>query len=56
MLLAQTNRNRAATIKAADLDGKIDAAEEALAKVDVKAATMQADPQSASMAKAIGAD
>ena len=54
MLLAQTNR--AATIKAADLDGKIDAAEEALAKVDVKAATMQADPQSASMAKAIGAD
>ena len=54
LLLAQTNR--AATIKAAGLDGKIAAAEEALAKVDVKAAKMQADPQSASMAEAIGAD
>ena len=52
--LAQTNR--AATVRAADLDSKIAAAEEALDRVDVKAATMQADPQSASMAKAIGAD
>jgi hypothetical protein len=52
--LAQTNR--AATVKAAELDAKIAAAEEALGKVDVKAAKMQADPQSASMALAIGAD
>jgi hypothetical protein len=54
LLMAQTNR--AATVKAADLDGKIAAAEEALNNVDVKAAAIVADPQSVSMAKAIGAD
>jgi hypothetical protein len=54
--LLKALQNHAATVKAADLDGKIAAAEEALNKVDVKAATMQADPQSASVAKAIGAD
>jgi hypothetical protein len=54
--LTTAQQNRAATIRAADLDGKIAAAEDALGKVDVKTATMQADPQSVSMAKAIGAD
>ena len=54
--LLQAQTNRAATIRAADLDVRITAAEEALNNVDVKAATMQADPQAASMAKAIGAD
>ena len=48
--------NRAVTKKVDDLDARIAAAEEALSQVDVKAATMQADPQSASMAKVIGAD
>jgi hypothetical protein len=46
----------AATLKAADLDAKIIDAEAALNAVDVKAAVKEADPQSASMAKAIGAD
>jgi hypothetical protein len=54
--LAATQTNRAATIRAADLDAKIAAAEEALDRVDIKAVTMVADPQSASMASAIGAD
>ena len=54
--LLKVQQNHAATVKAADLDGKIAAAEHALSQVDVKAATMQADPQSASMAKVIGAD
>jgi hypothetical protein len=45
LLLAQTNR--AATIKAVDLDARIEDAEASLKAVD---------PQSASMAKAIGAD
>ena len=49
LLLAQ--RNRAATVKAADLDAKIAAAEAALNAVDVKAAVKEADPQSASMAR-----
>jgi hypothetical protein len=54
--LLKAQQNHAATVKAADLDGKIAAAEEALNRVDIKAVTMVADPQSASMAKAIGAD
>jgi hypothetical protein len=54
LLLVQ--RNRAITIKAAELDGKIAAAEAALTAVDKKEAIKEADPQSASMAKAIGAD
>ena len=54
--LLKAQENRAATIKAAELDGKIAAAEHALSQVDVKTATMQADPQSAGMAKVIGAD
>ena len=54
LLKAQTDR--AATVKAAALDAKIAAAEAALAAVDVRAAVKEADPQSASMAKAIGAD
>jgi len=54
--LLQAQTNRAATIKAADLDAKITEAEAALNAVDVKAAVKEADPQSASMAKAIGAD
>ena len=54
--LLKARTDRAATIKAADLDAKIAAAEAALDAVDVKAAVKEADPQSASMAKAIGAD
>jgi hypothetical protein len=54
--LLKAQGNRAATVKAVDLDGRIASAEEALNKLDVKAATMQADPQSASMSKAIGPD
>jgi hypothetical protein len=47
---------RAATLAAEKLDAAIEAAESELAKVDVKTATMEADPQSASMAKASGKD
>jgi hypothetical protein len=54
--LLRAQQNHAATVKATDLDGKIAAAEDALNKIDVTAATMEADPQSASMAKAIDAD
>jgi hypothetical protein len=54
--LAAAHTNRAATIRAADLDAKIAAAEEALDRVDIKAVIIVADPQSASMAKVIGAD
>ena len=54
--LLKAQQNHAATVKAADLDGRIAATEHALSQVDVKAATMEADPQSASMAKVIGAD
>jgi len=54
VLLAQ--QNRAATVKAADLDLRIAAAEVALNAVDKKEAVKEADPQSASMANAIGAD
>jgi hypothetical protein len=49
-------RNRAATVKAAELDTRIAEAETALNAVDTKAAVKEADPQSASMAKAVGAD
>ena len=56
MRLLKAQQNHAATIKTAELDGRIAAAEHALSQVDVKTATMQADPQSASMAKVIGAD
>src|SRR6185503_16500212 len=55
-VLLKAQADRAATIKAADLDAKAAAAEAALAAVDVRAAIKEADPQSASMAKAIGAD
>jgi hypothetical protein len=54
LLLAQ--QNRAATIKAADLDAKIADAEDALNKVDKKEAATETDPQSATMAKGTGAD
>jgi hypothetical protein len=54
LLLAQ--QNRAATVKAAELDTQIAAAEAALNTVDKKEAVKEADPQSASMARAIGAD
>jgi hypothetical protein len=54
LLLAQ--QNRAATIKAAALDARLAVAEAALNDVDKKEAVKDADPQSASMAKAIGAD
>jgi hypothetical protein len=54
LLLAQ--QNRAATVKAANLDARIAAAEVALNAVDKKEAVKEADPQSASMAMAIGAD
>jgi hypothetical protein len=54
--LAATQTNRATTIRAADLDAKIADAEEALNRVDIKAVTMVADPQSASIANVIGAD
>jgi hypothetical protein len=55
-VLLKAQADRAATIKAAALDAKIAAAEAALAAVDARAAVKEADPQSASMAKAIGAD
>jgi hypothetical protein len=54
LLLAR--QNRAATLKAADLDTKIAEAETALNAVNKKEAAKEADPQSASMAKAVGAD
>jgi hypothetical protein len=54
--LLKVQADRAATIKANDLDAKIAAAEAALAAVDVREVVKEADPQSASMAKAIGAD
>jgi hypothetical protein len=54
--LLKAQADRAATIKAADLDAKIAAAEAALAAVDVREMVKEADPQSASMAKAIGVD
>jgi hypothetical protein len=54
LLVAQ--QNRAATAKAAGLDAQIAAAEAAVNAVDKKEAVKEADPQSASMAKAIGTD
>ena len=54
LLVAQ--QDRAATVKAAELDAQIVAAEAALIAVDKKEAVKEADPQSASMAKALGAD
>jgi hypothetical protein len=54
LLVAQ--QNRAATVKAAGLDAQIVAAEAAVIAVDKKEAVKEADPQSASMAKAIGSD
>jgi hypothetical protein len=52
----KAQQNRAATTKATDLDTKIAAAEANLMTVDKREAVKDADPQSASMAKAIGAD
>lgn len=54
--LLEAQRQKALTDAAKRLDDEIKAAEAALAAVDVKAAVKEADPQSASMAKAIGAD
>jgi hypothetical protein len=54
LLLAQ--QNRAATLKAGELDAQIAKAEAALNAVDRKEAVKESDPQSASMAKAIGTD
>jgi hypothetical protein len=54
--LQKAQSDRASTIKAAELDGKIAAAEAALNAVDKKEAVKEADPQSASMAKVVGAD
>ena len=54
--LRKTQADRATTIKAAQLDASIAEAEAELGKVDVSAAVKETDPQSASMAKAIGAD
>ena len=54
--LRKTQADRATTIKAAQLDARIAEAEAELGKVDVSAAVKETDPQSASMAKAIGAD
>lgn len=54
--LQRLQQNRAMSVKAADLDAKIEAAERALRAVDVRAATKEIDPQSASMAKAVGGD
>jgi hypothetical protein len=54
--LLKVQADRAATIKATDLDAKIAAAEAALAAVDVREAVKEADPQSASMAKVLGVD
>ena len=48
--------DRAATIAGEKLAADIEAAEKNLEKVDVKTATLEADPQSASMAKASGKD
>src|SRR5262245_43982597 len=52
----KAQQNRSATIKAVDLDTKIAAAEADLMAVDKREAVKDVDPQSASMAKAIGAD
>jgi hypothetical protein len=54
--LLSAQRNRAATIRAAELDSRIAEAEAALNAVDTKAAVKEADPQSASMAKVVGVD
>jgi hypothetical protein len=54
--LQKAQSDRASTTKVAELDGKIAAAEAALNAVDRKEAVKEADPQSASMAKAVGAD
>ena len=53
--LRKTQADRAATV-AAELAADIAAEEAQLGKVDVKTAVRESDPQSASMAKAIGAD
>jgi hypothetical protein len=54
--LMKAQQNHAATIKAANLDIKIAVAEGDLMAVDKREAVKDADPQSVSMAKAIGAD
>jgi hypothetical protein len=54
--LIQAKTNKATTDKANELDGKITVAEAALRTIDLKAVSKESDPQSASMAKAIGAD
>lgn len=53
---AEASADAAVTGQAADLDQRIAVAEAALARVDGALVAKEADPQSASMAKAIGAD
>jgi hypothetical protein len=54
--LAKAEADKASTDQAALLDGKLAEADAALRAVDVKTASKEADPQSASMAKAFGVD
>jgi hypothetical protein len=54
--LRRAQENRAATVKAADLDRKIEEVERAIREGNTAENKQEADPQSASMAKAIGAD
>ena len=54
--LRKVQENRAATVKAAELDRKIEDAEAAVRASNTVDTKKEADPQSASMAKAIGAD
>jgi len=54
--LRKFQENRAATVKAAELDRKIEDAEAAVRATNTVDTKKEADPQSASMAKAIGAD
>src|SRR5262249_30995258 len=54
--LVKVQENRAATVKAVELDRKIADAEEDLRRGNTKETAKEADPQSASMAKAIGVD
>ena len=54
--LRKAQENRAATVKAADLDRKIDEVERTIREGNTAENKKEADPQSASMAKAIGAN
>jgi hypothetical protein len=54
--LLTVQNNRAATLRAAELDRQIEEAEAAVGNGNTVDTAKEADPQSASMAKAIGAD